>query len=175
MTNKHSLFMLASFIFFFILYFLFYKKYSNIIGLVYIALMSLQALIFYKSERRLSILLPLFFLGILCWSLFSQKSNINHPLSVYLLCGFVVILGYICTCIPYNAFLGIRIFSTRNSENNWKRTHAVLGNLSIPISCLIFILSKYFEMNIVITIAFSIWLIIPIIYSIRLYYKKGVL
>ncbi|MGT2636970.1 SdpI family protein [Streptococcus ratti] len=98
---------------------------------------------------------------------------IDTKLSLFLLCSVIIFIGNLCSFIPYNPFIGIRIFSTRNDEENWKATHNVLAKLSIPVCCLILLLSNFLNMTIVITISFTIWLILPIIYSVWFYPKKG--
>lgn len=177
MKNKkfNKLLMIISFIAFLITYYLTSYQYSSIVGLVYTLLITIQVLVFFNNnvKNNLHWLLTLAFAVIMVLSVVNSSTVIDTKLSLFLLCSVVIFIGNLCSLIPYNPFIGIRIFSTRNDEGNWRVTHNILADLSIPISCLILFLSNFLNLNTVVTISFIIWLILPIIYSIWIYPKKG--
>ncbi|PMR66692.1 hypothetical protein C1I62_00775 [Streptococcus intermedius] len=177
MKNKkfNKLLMIISFIAFLITYYLTSYQYSSIVGLVYTLLITIQVLVFFNNnvKNNLHWLLTLAFAVIMVLSVVNSSAVIDTKLSLFLLCSVIIFIGNLCSLIPYNPFIGIRIFSTRNDEGNWRATHNILADLSIPISCLILFLSNFLNLNIVVTISFIIWLILPIIYSIWIYPKKG--
>ncbi|RSJ10281.1 hypothetical protein D8824_07740 [Streptococcus intermedius] len=173
MENKrfNKLFMVVSFLAFLITYYLTNSQYSSIIGLIYTLLITIQ--VHNSTKNNLRWLLTLVFAVITVLSIVNSNMIIDTKLSLFLLCSVIIFIGNLCSLIPYNPFIGIRIFSTRNDEGNWKATHNMLADLSIPVSCLILLLSNFLNMNIVVTVSFTIWLILPIIYSIWFYPKKG--
>lgn len=177
MKNKrfNKFFMIVSFLAFLITYYLTSSQYSSIIGLIYTLLITIQVLVFFNNSTKNNLrwLLTLVFAAIMVLSVVNSNMIIDTKLSLFLLCSVIIFIGNLCSLIPYNPFIGIRIFSTRNDEGNWKATHNMLANLSIPVSCLIFLLSNFLNMNIVVTVSFTIWIILPIIYSIWFYPKKG--
>lgn len=175
MMKRNNLFMIVSFVIFIVTYYVTNNRYSSIIGLIYTLLITFQVAIFFydKSKNVLNLLPALFFAAIMFFSIVKSKMVVDTRLSLFLLCSIVIFVGNLCSHIPYNPFIGIRIFSTRNDAGNWRATHHILASLSIPISCLILILSNFFNMSTVVTISFSVWLILPIVYSIWIYPRKG--
>lgn len=173
-TLNSNVFMIISFLSFLIAYYLTRNQYSTIIGMSYTLLISIQVLVSFRNgiKNNLRWLSTLMFVVIMVLSVINTNMIINTKLSLLLLCSFVIFIGNLCSLIPYNPFIGIRIFSTRNDEGNWKATHNMLANLSIPVSCLILLLSNVLNINAIVTISFILWLVLPIIYSIWLYPKK---
>ena len=102
----------------------------------------------------------------------SLNTQIQHDLSLFLICAGILFIGNLSTSLAYNPFIGIRIFSTRNDPKNWQATHQLLALLSIPISCGILLFCTIFNGNIVVPSALIIWVIFPIIYSVWIYPKK---
>lgn len=175
MKNKgfNKLLMIISFLVFLVTYYLTSSQYSTIVGLIYTSLITIQVLVFFKNSINNSLrwLLTLVFMVIMILSIVNSNMIIDKKLSLFLLCSIIIFIGNLCSLIPYNPFIGIRIFSTRNDEGNWKATHNMLADLSIPVSCLILLLSNFLNVNTVVAISFTIWLILPIIYSIWIYPK----
>lgn len=173
--NFNKLVMLVSFLTFLAAYYLTSNHYSGIIGLIYTLLITIQVLVFFHNriKNTLRWLSALLFVGIMVLSTIYSNMILDTKLSLFLLCSVIIFIGNLCSLIPYNPFIGIRIFSTRNDEGNWRATHNVLADLSIPVSCLILLLSNFLNMNTVVTISFTLWLALPIIYSIWIYPKKG--
>ncbi|EJN93237.1 hypothetical protein D822_07703 [Streptococcus ratti FA-1 = DSM 20564] len=173
--SSNRLFMLISFLTFLAAYYLTSHQYSNFVGLTYTLLITIQVLVFFSDgiKNNLRWLLMLVFVVIMILSIVNSNMIIDTKLSLFLLCSVIIFIGNLCSFIPYNPFIGIRTFSTRNDEENWKATHNVLAKLNIPVCCLILLLSNFLNMTIVITISFTIWLILPIIYSVWFYPKKG--
>lgn len=175
--NKRIVPMLAIFPLFIFIYYLTYSQYSKIIGLLYTAFITFQILVsdIYsgsKYKKKLKWLSTVTLDLTMILSLVYSQIDVGSKLFLFLLCSSMIFISGLCSHIPYNPFIGIRIFSTRNDAANWEATHKVLANLSIPISCLLLILSNFFDMQTAIVISFSIWLILPIIYSIWFYPSK---
>lgn len=140
------------------------NRHSLLVGLIYLLLVSLQVLVYLNSRaknRWSFVLSAVFFLEMIGYILTSSD------LSLLLLCSLTLSIGYLPSVLPYNPFIGIRIFSTRYSEENWRATHVFFAFLSLPVSCLIIPLSYIMPPNSLIALSYSLWLTIPIIYSIK--------
>ena len=87
----------------------------------------------------------------------SLNTQIQHDLSLFLICAGILFIGNLSTSLAYNPFIGIRIFSTRNDSKNWQSTHQLLALLSVPISCGILLFCTIFNGNIIVPSALIIW------------------
>ena len=135
-----------------------------LVGLIYLLLVSLQVLVYLNSRaknRWLFALSALFLVEMIGYILTSSD------LSLLVLCSLTLSIGYLPTVLSYNPFIGIRIFSTRYSGENWQATHALLAFLSLPVSCLIIPLSYVMTSKNLIVLTYSLWIVIPLIYSIK--------
>ena len=88
---------------------------------------------------------------------------------IYLIAIFMVLLGVLVEHLDYNAFIGIRIPSTWNSEKNWRKTHHLMAVLSIPFALCLLILSQFINPETAILATTVSWLAISILYSIYEY------
>lgn len=143
---------------------------SNILDFIYLIIIATGILFDnknYSKFNKLIMLLPI--LVLIFYSIFVEKINIKQSTYPIIIALIMVTIGFFSTLIPYNAFLGIRIFSTRSSEKNWINTHRLLFYLSIPMACLLIILQNYYDIENTIIVTFIIWLVIPVIYSIYNY------
>lgn len=167
---KKGMLALTFFTIILLIYHIFSSNPSPVLDLVYLIIIAI-GIIFnnenYSRFNKVIMLAPILLL--ILYSLFFEKINVkenSYPISMALI---MVTIGFLGTLIPYNAFFGIRIFSTRSSEKNWINTHRLLFYLSIPMACLLIILQNYFPIEKIIIFTFVIWILIPLVYSIHSY------
>ena len=96
----------------------------------------------------------------------------NKSLIIGLISVFMMIFGNLSPKIPFNRYLGLRLPWTIRDEETWKIAHRLVGYLSFPIAIIMFIMSFFFNGDIVGMIGTLTWVIIPSVYSFRFYYKK---
>ncbi|CAI3313002.1 SdpI family protein [Enterococcus cecorum] len=174
MNNLHfsKYLMWGSFVLFLVSYYFANHQYSNIFGIIYILFTIIQVFMILNNcvKRPLQIILTI--ISTVFILLCSLNTQIQHDLSLFLICAGILFMGNLSTSLAYNPFIGIRIFSTRNDPKNWHATHQLLALLSSPISCGILLFCTIFNGNIVVPSALIIWVIFPIIYSVWIYPKK---
>lgn len=107
---------------------------------------------------------------------FSLTGNIQVVRIVPLIIGILfIILGNYLPKVKQNYIAGFRLPWTLNSEENWNRTNRLAGHLIVLLG--IFTLIQSFYSNLILMviwfIALIIAIIIPTIYSYRLY-KQGI-
>lgn len=174
MSNLHfsKYLMWGSFVLFLVAYFFANHQYSNIFEINYILFTIIQVFMILNNRVKRPLQIILTVISTVFIFLCSLNTQIQHDLSLFLICGGILFIGNLSTSLAYNPFIGIRIFSTRNDPKNWHATHQLLALLSIPISCGILLFCTIFNGNIIIPSALIIWVIFPIIYSVWIYPKK---
>ena len=96
----------------------------------------------------------------------------NKILFIGLMSAFMMIFGNSSPKIPFNRYLGLRLPWTIRDEETWKIAHRLIGYLSFPIAIIMFIMSFFFDGNIVGIVGILTWVIIPSIHSYIFYYKR---
>ena len=96
----------------------------------------------------------------------------NKILIIGLMSAFMMIFGNSSPKIPFNRYLGLRLPWTIRDEETWKIAHRLIGYLSFPIAIIMFIMSFFFDGNIVGIVGILTWFIIPSIHSYIFYYKR---
>lgn len=162
----------GSFALFLVAYYFANHQYSNIFGIIYILFTIIQIFMILNNRVKRPLQIILTVISIVFIFLCSLNTQIQHDLSLFLICAGILFIGNLSTSLAYNPFIGIRIFSTRNDPKNWQATHQLLALLSIPISCGILLFCTIFNGNIIVPSALIIWVIFPIIYSVWIYPKK---
>lgn len=171
-----KLFFLVSFVIFITSYILLNAKYSKLIAAIYLVFIAFQIFLFFKKivSTKLRWQLSLLFIALIILDFFVSKKNLSDIITIFSLSSLIIFIGYLAHYIPYNPFIGIRIFSTRYNSDNWKSTHNLLAKLSAPTALLILLLSNFFNPDIVIPGFIVIWVTIPIFYSVWIYFKGGI-
>ena len=93
----------------------------------------------------------------------------NKILIIGLMSAFMMIFGNSSPKIPFNRYLGLRLPWTIRDEETWKIAHRLIGYLSFPIAIIMFIMSFFFDGNIVGIVGILTWVIIPSIHSYIFY------
>ena len=96
----------------------------------------------------------------------------NKTLIIGLISAFMMIFGNLSPKIPFNRYLGLRLPWTIRDEETWKVAHRLVGYLSFPIAIIMFIMSFFFDGDMVGSIGVLTWFVIPSVYSFIFYYKK---
>ena len=96
----------------------------------------------------------------------------NKILIIGLMSAFMMIFGNSSPKIPFNRYLGLRLPWTIRDEETWKIAHSLIGYLSFPIAIIMFIMSFFFDGNIVGIVGILTWVIIPSIHSYIFNYKR---
>ena len=174
MNNLHfsKYLMWGSFVLFLVAYFFANHQYSNIFEINYILFTIIQVFMILNNRVKRPLQIILTVISTVFIFLCSLNTQIQHDLSLFLICAGILFIGNLSTSLAYNPFIGIRIFSTRNDPKNWQATHQLLALLSIPISCGILLFCTIFNGNIVVPSSLIIWAVFPIIYSVWIYPKK---
>lgn len=95
---------------------------------------------------------------------------VEMVLPVFMGLLFVIIGNYLPKC-KQNHTIGIRIPWTLNSEENWNKTHRFAGRLWV-ICGLIILLTGFFGGFVIFFVVLILMVIIPFIYSYRIYKKS---
>lgn len=157
-----------------------------ILGLMSVGLYFLLANIYkidpkkYAAEnkhrlRRMGFAISIFMSALSCFIIYSTaKGNIEFGIN-YVFAGvgllFSLLGNYMYNMKP-NYFAGIRVPWTLNNEENWRKTHLLAGKLWFAGGFIIAILCLLLPDIISIIVFFiltAILVIIPVIYSYRLY------
>lgn len=176
--TKKKVSLLCSFICFLsllIFYWLSGGQYSSLIGTVYVFLLTLEAVIhtyLRTSHRVVHLAIFLLFLLNLLANYFYPEQHLDAKVSLIVLSAFMIFMGSWAPFLPYNQLIGIRLVTTCRDQGNWQATHQVLSELSLASASLLFILSSHFNLSIVISFSFTLWLGIPIFYSVWFYLKS---
>jgi MFS family permease len=119
-----------------------------------------------------------FFLVILNYFFISSVKNewiINTAVLVAFIGLFISMVGNYMNNLKPNYFAGIRLPWTLNDPENWRRTHSLAGKIwfagGILLIIISFLLSEYLLIPFIVTV-FVIIVIIPCIYSYRIYRRK---
>ena len=118
------------------------------------------------------------FIVMLCFIFISSSDNQvaitddNKILVIGLISSFIMIYGNLSPKIPLNRYLGFRLPWTIRDEETWRIAHRLVGYLSFPIAIVMFIMSFFFDGNIVGILGVLTWVIVPSIYSYIFYYKR---
>lgn len=152
MNNLHfsKYLMWGSFVLFLVAYFFANHQYSNIFEINYILFTIIQVFMILNNRVKRPLQIILTVISTVFIFLCSLNTQIQHDLSLFLICAGILFIGNLSTSLAYNPFIGIRIFSTRNDPKNWQATHQLLALLSIPISCGILLFCTIFNGNIVV-------------------------
>ena len=130
---------------------------------------------------RITFAIIVFMAALQCLIIFyATRSNIELKMN-FIFAGvgllFAIIGNYMPNLKP-NYFAGLRLPWTLESEDNWRRTHHMagklwfVGGLLLAVTCL-FISSR--SSGIVFIIVTSIIILIPCVYSYRIYKKRNAL
>lgn len=129
--------------------------------------------------QRLAFAIAIFISLIACIIINSTQKGEGVRLNIRLIFGIIGLLWCICGNYMYNIkpnhFAGFRTRWTLNNEENWRKTHLLGGKLWFAGGLLVAISSVLTSTNttIVIFLIVSIFIIlIPFIYSFRLYKKQ---
>ena len=133
-----------------------------------------------RRLERIGFATAIFLSGVSCFVIYSTIHNGFEPGVKYILAGigllFCFIGNYMYNIKP-NYFAGIRVPWTLNDEDNWRKTHLLAGKLWFVGGLLIAIITILLP-NSAALIAFLVLtislVIIPIVYSYRLYKKTRV-
>ena len=130
-----------------------------------------------KTFRFLNMLSLFVFILISIFAALSPNNEIsitedNKTLVIGLISVFIMIFGNLSPKIPFNRYLGLRLPWTIRDEDTWRVAHRLLGYLSFPIAILMFIMSFFFDGDMVGSMWVLAWFIIPSVYSFIFYYKK---
>lgn len=130
-----------------------------------------------KTFRFLNMLSLFVFILISIFAALSPNNEIsitedNKTLVIGLISVFIMIFGNLSPKIPFNRYLGLRLPWTIRDEDTWRVAHRLLGYLSFPIAILMFIMSFFFDGDMVGSMGVLTWFIIPSVYSFIFYYKK---
>lgn len=126
-----------------------------------------------KTMKRiviLSIILILFFLYI-NYSKIIDLSGLSFQ--YWFIIGIMIITGNIAPKIPQNRYFGYRLPWTIRNKNSWRVAHKVLG-----YSAFILVISMtvllYFGVRegTIIKYGFALWIILPGVYSLKVYLKE---
>jgi len=128
--------------------------------------------------QRMGFAVAVFIIALTCFIIYStSKSNMRMSMR-YIFAGVGLLLclmgNYMHTIKP-NYFAGLRLPWTLNNEDNWRRTHLLagkvwfIGGLVIAILCLIVPDTAAIILFFIATI---ILILVPVIYSYRLYRKN---
>lgn len=118
------------------------------------------------------------FLVILNYFFISSVKNewiINTPVLVAFIGLLISLVGNYMNNLKPNYFAGIRLPWTLNDPENWRRTHLLAGKLWFAGGILLiitsFLLPEYLLIPLIVTV-FVVIVIIPGIYSYRIYRRK---
>ena len=128
--------------------------------------------------HRMGFAIAIFIVALTCFIIYStSKGNMRISMR-YIFAGIGLLLclmgNYMHTIKP-NYFAGLRLPWTLNNEDNWRRTHLLagkvwfIGGLVIAILCLIVPDTAAIILFFIATI---ILILVPVIYSYRLYRKN---
>ena len=128
--------------------------------------------------QRMGFAVAVFIIALTCFIIYStSKGNMRMSMR-YIFAGVGLLLclmgNYMHTIKP-NYFAGLRLPWTLNNEDNWRRTHLLagkvwfIGGLVIAILCLIVPDTAAIILFFIATI---ILILVPVIYSYRLYRKN---
>lgn len=130
-----------------------------------------------KTMRFLNRVLIFIFTIISIFALFSPLQDLFSPktrdtLLIGIVSLFLMIFGNLSPKIPCNRYFGFRLPWTIRDEDTWKVAHKLLGYLSFPVAIAMFVLSFFFNINIIGPVSILILLLVPGIYSLMFYIKK---
>lgn len=129
--------------------------------------------------QRLAFAIAVFMSLIACIIINSVQKGDGVRLNIKLMFGIIGLLWCICGNYMYNIkpnhFAGFRTRWTLNNEENWRKTHRLGGKLWFAGGLLVAITSLFTSVYVMIFIFLSVTIIImliPFIYSFRLYKKQ---
>lgn len=130
-----------------------------------------------KTMRFLNRICIFIFTIISIFALFSPLQDLFSPktrdiLLIGIVSLFLMIFGNLSPKIPCNRYFGFRLPWTIRDEDTWKVAHKFLGYLSFPVAIAMFVLSFFFDINIIAPIFILILILVPGIYSLLFYIKK---
>ena len=109
-------------------------------------------------------------LFIFYWTL---HGNVNGmPFFFSIICLFIAYIGNLMHSIKPNYFAGFRLPWTLENEDNWRMTHQLVSKLWFTGGIILAILSLLLDFKIMIIVFISamvIMVIVPVVYSYRLY------
>ncbi|MGM9946623.1 SdpI family protein [Floccifex sp.] len=82
-----------------------------------------------------------------------------------------LVLGIFIPKLKQNHFLGIRLFWTLESEENWKATHVFASRIWI-VTGILFFICAYFQSDLLFFVLLILSIFIPILYSYKFYKKQ---
>jgi uncharacterized membrane protein len=129
--------------------------------------------------KRMGFVISIFMSAMCCFIIYSSAKE-GFELSVrYIFAGvgllFCVIGNYMHNIKP-NYFAGLRVPWTLNNEENWRKTHLLAGKMWFAGGLIIAVLCLFLPDKIALILFFvatMILVIIPVIYSYRLYKHKN--
>ena len=128
--------------------------------------------------RRMGFAVAVFIIALTCFIIYStSKGNMKMSMR-YIFAGVGLLLcligNYMHTIKP-NYFAGLRLPWTLNNEDNWRKTHLLAGKLWFIGGLVIAILCLLVPDTVAIVsffIATMVLILVPVIYSYRLYRKN---
>ena len=128
---------------------------------------------------RMAFVISIFMSAISCFIIYSSAKGGFEPGIRFVFAGvgllFSFIGNYMHTIKP-NYFAGIRVPWTLNNEENWRKTHLLAGKIWFAGGLLIALLCLLLPDTVSLIVFFSltmILVIIPVVYSYRLYKKNN--
>ena len=128
--------------------------------------------------QRMGFAIAVFIIALSCFIIYSTSSGTMEIGMRYVFAGvgllFCLIGNYMHTIKP-NYFAGMRLPWTLNNEDNWRRTHLLAGKLWFVGGLVIAILCLVVPDSVAIVLFFIstiILILVPVIYSYRLYRKN---
>ncbi len=128
--------------------------------------------------KRLAFVLVVFLSGLSLFIIYSVQNNFTQMKSGFILAAlsllFSFIGNYMYTLRP-NYFAGIRLPWTLNNDDNWKKTHQLAGKLWFSGGIVLALFAVLLPGKAAFPVFFAgitILIILPVIYSYRLYRQR---
>jgi uncharacterized membrane protein len=127
--------------------------------------------------QKIALFIVAFMVVVQCWLLYvTQKGELVFSIKFILIamCLLFAIIGNYMPNMKPNYVAGFRLPWTLKNEDNWRRTHHIAGRLWFGgglLGALLFLLLSFKFAVISVIVLFSILILLPAIYSYRLYKK----
>jgi len=127
--------------------------------------------------QKIAVFIVAFIVVVECWLLYViQKGELAFSIKFILIavCLLFAVIGNYMPNMKPNYVAGFRLPWTLKNEDNWRRTHHIAGRLWFGgglLSAMLFLLLPFKFAVISVIILFSILVLLPAIYSYRLYKK----
>lgn len=126
----------------------------------------------WRTYRYLVVFGIVISMAIYILGMFYQHKNMENTSGMQLIfIVFVATFGNLAPRIPWNTTLGLRLPWTVADEQNWRYAHRIVGYCTIP--CVFIMLLAYIvKEERLFTLAFFLWISLPILLSYRAYTPK---